>query len=55
MILIANQRDLHALQDSLRPAPVVVGCEGKKLALYNGAPAPPPGAADCLKPSSQNY
>jgi len=49
MILIANERDLQGLQDSLKPAPVILGCEGKKLALYNGALAPPAAAADCLK------
>jgi hypothetical protein len=32
----------------------VIGCEGKKLALYNGALAPPPGAADCLKSETKN-
>jgi 4-amino-4-deoxy-L-arabinose transferase-like glycosyltransferase len=49
MVLIANARDLKALEDSLKPAPVVVGCEGKKFALYNGSLAPPPDAAGCLK------
>jgi 4-amino-4-deoxy-L-arabinose transferase-like glycosyltransferase len=49
MILIANERDLKGLQESLKPAPVIIGCEGKKLALYNRAIAPPPAAADCLK------
>ncbi len=49
MVLIANERDLKGLQDSLKPAPVVIGCEGKKLALYNGALAPPPSAAACLE------
>jgi 4-amino-4-deoxy-L-arabinose transferase-like glycosyltransferase len=49
MILIANERDLKGLQDSLKPAPVVIGCEGKKLALYKGALAPPPAAAACLE------
>jgi hypothetical protein len=48
MILIANERDLKGLQDSLTPAPVVIGCEGKKLALYKGALAPPPSPAACL-------
>jgi 4-amino-4-deoxy-L-arabinose transferase-like glycosyltransferase len=48
MILIANERDLKGLQDSLKPAPVVIGCEGKKLALYKGALAPPPSPAACL-------
>jgi 4-amino-4-deoxy-L-arabinose transferase-like glycosyltransferase len=54
MILIVNDRDLNALADRLKPAPVVIGCEGKKLALYNGALAPPPGAADCLKSETKN-
>ena len=48
MVLIANDRDLKGLDDSLKPAPVVIGCEGKKFALYNGALAPPPSAATCL-------
>jgi 4-amino-4-deoxy-L-arabinose transferase-like glycosyltransferase len=48
MVLIANARDLKPLQNSLNPAPVVIGCEGKKFALYNGAMAPPATAADCL-------
>jgi hypothetical protein len=49
MVLIANARDLKGLDDSLKPAPVVIGCEGKKFALYNGALAPPPSAAVCLE------
>ena len=48
MVLIANARDLKALDDSLKPAPIVIGCEGKKFALYNGALAPPPSAAACV-------
>jgi 4-amino-4-deoxy-L-arabinose transferase-like glycosyltransferase len=51
MVLIANARDLKGLEDSLKPTPVVVGCEGKKFALYNGALAPPPAAAACLEAS----
>ncbi len=54
MILIVNDRDRVALAARLKPAPVVLGCEGKKLALYNGALAPPPGAADCLKTETKN-
>jgi 4-amino-4-deoxy-L-arabinose transferase-like glycosyltransferase len=54
MILIANARDLKALDDSLKPAPVVVGCEGKKFALYNGTLAAPPSAADCVKAEPEN-
>jgi 4-amino-4-deoxy-L-arabinose transferase-like glycosyltransferase len=54
MILIVNDRDRNALADRLKPAPVVLGCEGKKLALYNGALAAPRGAADCLKSETKN-
>jgi 4-amino-4-deoxy-L-arabinose transferase-like glycosyltransferase len=45
MILIANERDLPALRKSLRPAPVMIGFEGKKSALYNGVVAPPSAGA----------
>ncbi len=54
MVLVANARDLKGLEDSLKPAPVVVGCEGKKFALYNGALAPPPSAAACLGANVKN-
>ena len=54
MVLIANARDLKGLNDSLKPAPVVIGCEGKKFALYNGSAAPPPAAASCLEPETTN-
>jgi 4-amino-4-deoxy-L-arabinose transferase-like glycosyltransferase len=54
MVLIVNDRDRNALAGALKPAPVVIGCEGKKLALYNGALAPPPGAGDCLKSETKN-
>jgi len=40
MILIANARDLPALRNILKPAPVVLGFEGKKFALYNGGAKP---------------
>jgi hypothetical protein len=40
MILIANGRDLPALRKTLQPAPVIVGFEGKKFALYNGVAIP---------------
>jgi 4-amino-4-deoxy-L-arabinose transferase-like glycosyltransferase len=39
-MLIANRKDLPALQ-SLTPAPVIVGCEGKKLALLSDPSAAP--------------
>ena len=49
MILIANERKTCRACRIRQAAPVILGCEGKKLALYNGALAPPPAAADCLK------
>jgi len=33
--LIANRADLAELSKTLNPAPRIIGCEGKKLALYN--------------------
>ncbi len=36
--LVANRKDLPALQ-TLTPAPVIVACEGKKVALFNGVAA----------------
>jgi 4-amino-4-deoxy-L-arabinose transferase-like glycosyltransferase len=35
MILVANRRDLGGLEKLLSPAPSIIGCEGKKLALFN--------------------
>jgi hypothetical protein len=32
--------------ENLTPAPVIVGCEGKKLALFNGPNAAP--NVDCM-------
>jgi len=34
-VLVANRKDLGSLE-TLSPPPVIVGCEGKKLALFNG-------------------
>jgi 4-amino-4-deoxy-L-arabinose transferase-like glycosyltransferase len=45
MILIANERDLPALRNSLKPPPLIVGSEGKKFALFNGVAAPPSAGA----------
>ncbi|MDO8433495.1 MAG: phospholipid carrier-dependent glycosyltransferase [Candidatus Binatus sp.] len=53
MVLIANARDLPALRGVLKPAPVVLGCEGKKYALYNGSLAPPPAASACVAQSGR--
>jgi 4-amino-4-deoxy-L-arabinose transferase-like glycosyltransferase len=35
VVLIANRADLAELSKTLNPAPRIIGCEGKKLALYN--------------------
>ena len=40
MILVANARDLPALRSTLKPAPVILGFEGKKFAHYNGGAKP---------------
>jgi len=34
-VLVANRADLPTLANLLSPAPILIGCEGKKLALYN--------------------
>ena len=44
-VLVTNRKDLPALEN-LTPAPVIIGCEGKKVALFNGRNAGPP--VDCL-------
>lgn len=44
VMLIVNRKDLPTLAD-LSPAPVIVGCEGKKFALFNRPDAKP--AVDC--------
>jgi len=49
MILIANERDLPALRNSLRPPPAILGFEGKKSALYNGAVAQPSAGASQMR------
>lgn len=40
VVLVANRNDISQLIRLLRPSPSVLGCEGKKFALYNRA-APP--------------
>jgi 4-amino-4-deoxy-L-arabinose transferase-like glycosyltransferase len=35
VVLIANREDLGELSKTLNPAPRIIGCEGKKVALYN--------------------
>jgi 4-amino-4-deoxy-L-arabinose transferase-like glycosyltransferase len=42
VVLIVNRRDLEHLASSLEPKPSILGCEGKKLAIFNQpAPSPP--------------
>ncbi|HEY6420205.1 MAG TPA: phospholipid carrier-dependent glycosyltransferase [Candidatus Binataceae bacterium] len=53
MVLIVNQRDLPPLMSTLTPAPVAIGCEGKKVAVYNGAAAPGAHPPDCGNPSAR--
>ncbi len=45
-VLVADRKDLPALAGTLTPAPSVIACEGKKVALYN-RPDPAP-APDCV-------
>lgn len=40
VVLVANRKDLRTLA-GLDPAPVIVGCEGKKVILYNRTDAKP--------------
>ena len=35
MVIVANRVDLVHLESLLSPAPSIIGCEGKKFALYN--------------------
>jgi len=35
IVLVVNRSDLLTLANMLSPAPTLIGCEGKKLALYN--------------------
>ena len=35
VVLIANRGDLEELSKTLNPPPRIIGCQGKKLALYN--------------------
>ncbi|HJU29793.1 MAG TPA: phospholipid carrier-dependent glycosyltransferase, partial [Candidatus Binataceae bacterium] len=35
VVLVANRRDLPRLVGILAPPPAIIGCEGKKLGLYN--------------------
>jgi 4-amino-4-deoxy-L-arabinose transferase-like glycosyltransferase len=44
MVVVVNRKDLPGLE-TLSPAPVIIGCEGKKLALSNRAEAA--AAMDC--------
>jgi 4-amino-4-deoxy-L-arabinose transferase-like glycosyltransferase len=45
VVLIANRGDFEELSKTLNPPPRIIGCEGKKLALYNREVAHP--AAGC--------
>jgi 4-amino-4-deoxy-L-arabinose transferase-like glycosyltransferase len=47
-VLVANRHDLPHLRALLGPAATVIGCEGKKLALYNRIVTEPAAARPCL-------
>ncbi len=40
VVLVANRNDISQLIRLLKPTPSVIGCEGKKFALYNGVLSP---------------
>jgi 4-amino-4-deoxy-L-arabinose transferase-like glycosyltransferase len=44
VVLIVNRRDLDHLASGLEPKPSILGCEGKKLAIFNQPATTPP---DC--------
>jgi Aminoarabinose transferase C-terminal domain len=50
VVLVANRSDLPRLKRILTPAPSIIGCEGKKVALYNQPirwlPTPPGSCRD---------
>jgi len=46
-VLVVNRSDLRHVRALLAPYTTVVGCEGKKLALYNHAAPEPAGAHLC--------
>ena len=35
VVLVVNQHDYGALASTLKPRPIMIACEGKKLAVYN--------------------
>ena len=58
VIVIANRADVPHLRNLLMPAPSIIGCEGKKIALFNRPvrwfPAPPPACAGEFATSDGN-
>ena len=52
LVMIANRKDLKDLLKILRPTPRIVGCEGKKVALYNRDGAPAPSGCDSIDTNS---
>jgi 4-amino-4-deoxy-L-arabinose transferase-like glycosyltransferase len=53
-VLVANRLDVPLLVNLLSPAPTLIGCEGKKVALYNHSLDPPaqiPG--ECLSAAAK--
>jgi 4-amino-4-deoxy-L-arabinose transferase-like glycosyltransferase len=50
VVVIANRRDLPHLEQLLKPAPKIIGREGKKVALFNG-PITPIGQRSSQRPN----
>jgi Aminoarabinose transferase C-terminal domain len=46
VVMVANRKDLKDLLKILKPAPRIIGCEGKKVALYNRADGQTPSGCD---------
>jgi len=40
VVLVANRNDIGQLLRLLKPTPSIIGCEGKKFALYNRVASP---------------
>ncbi len=55
VVVIANHRDAPHLELLLKPAPAIIGREGKKVALFNGAAAPSGGGSSARPKSIEHF
>ena len=53
VVLVLNQRDYGALAPMLKPGPIAIACEGKKLAVYNRPASGPVSEFDCQAGSNR--